>query len=724
MLALDLTGSDAVPCDVGAGFNGPVWAIASAGDFVFVGGAFSEYRGETVNSLAKLDASTCELDTLFSPPSGATGFDGVVNALLVSGTSVYVGGELEAYRGVTLASGLLAKLDVTTGAADAAFDAAVGEAIFAGSARALAISGSSLFVGGLFAGNSSNFDELRNFARFDATSGVETTPMSEFGTEGFDGAVSALAVVGTALYVGGSFGEYRVDSTPAADLVKLDVATLDLDTAFAPDVASVTALVASETALFVGGRFSSPGFGGDSQVGLQKLDLATGETVSMFSPAANDVPTVSGFGVASLALAAGVLFVGGGFANGDGTVNGFIALDEATGALVGSPLPSGHDVGGFDGTVRAIASGAERVWVGGDFQGYGGRRGSYLVKLDDRTFEVDERFSPPDLAAFDGPVNSLVVADGALYVGGRFTSYRGVPNSANGLAKLDLQTGELDTTFSPPGESTNGVSGEVHVLLVAGDSLLVGGDFTSYRTDPVQRLVKVALSDGAPDTVFTPEGVPVGFDDTVRALAISGSSVFVGGEFEGYLPPSTEFSFCVGLAKLDVATGEFDATFAPAVDFDSGFDSPDVRALAVSEGALYVGGRFDTYQGASANAIAKLDLATGMLDTTFSPPANNGFDGSVDSLLLLGSSLYVGGDMFSYRGEAGATRGLAKLDPVSGARDPAFTTGRWLFGFESPFRVLVPDGDRLFVGGGFGYLDGTSWVSRAAFIDPATGALR
>ncbi|MBC7171154.1 MAG: hypothetical protein H5U40_01940 [Polyangiaceae bacterium] len=45
-------------------------------------------------------------------------------------------------------------------------------------------------------------------------------------------------------------------------------------------------------------------------------------------------------------------------------------------------------------------------------------------------------------------------------------------------------------------------------------------------------------------------------------------------------------------------------------------------------------------------------------------------------------------------------------------------------GLDRLFEALVPDGDALFVGGGFGYYDGETWASRAAFIDAVTGALR
>jgi hypothetical protein len=78
-----------------------------------------------------------------------------------------------------------------------------------------------------------------------------------------------------------------------------------------------------------------------------------------------------------------------------------------------------------------------------------------------------------------------LASDGtSLYVGGwDLTGYRGVPDSANSIAKLDLISGAIDTTFSPVGASSNGfgVSDSVWALAVSGGALCVGGDLSLYR---------------------------------------------------------------------------------------------------------------------------------------------------------------------------------------------------------------------------------------------------
>jgi hypothetical protein len=85
LVVLDASGFEADDCRVGAGFNGPVFAIAVTDDAAYVGGDFTEYRGQRIRSLAKLDARTCALDTRFSPPPGPPGFEGHVRELAVFG---------------------------------------------------------------------------------------------------------------------------------------------------------------------------------------------------------------------------------------------------------------------------------------------------------------------------------------------------------------------------------------------------------------------------------------------------------------------------------------------------------------------------------------------------------------------------------------------------------------------------------------------------------------
>ena len=226
-------------------------------------------------------------------------------------------------------------------------------------------------------------------------------------------------------------------------------------------------------------------------------------------------------------------------------------------------------------------------------------------------------------------MNALAVAGSSLYVGGGFTTYRGV--AASRLAIVDLTTGNLDSVFS----GGMGANNTIFVLAVSGSSVFAGGSLVAYRGTPAQFLAKVNLSTGELDTTFTQT---TGLDSGVSALAIAGSSLYVGGGFTTYRGVAAQ-----RLAKVDLITGALDTTFTQSTGPDS-----SVSALAVAGSSLYVGGSFSTYRGVAAQRLAKVDLTTGALDTTFTQ--STGANSTVSALAVVGSSLYLGGSFTTYRG--------------------------------------------------------------------------
>ena len=295
----------------------------------------------------------------------------------------------------------------------------------------------------------------------------------------------------------------------------------------------------------------------------------------------------------------------------------------------------------FDGSVGAMAQSGNSLYVGGSFTTVNPLDAPRMAVLD---LDGTLKYGCDLQSGFNGSVRAVATAGKSLYVGGGFTQYRG--QSANRIAKLNLPSCELDVTFSPP--AANGFSSGVRALTVSGTSLYVGGGFTAYRgvADSANRIAKLDLTTGALDTTFSPPSAN-GFNGDVPALTVSGTSLYVGGGFTAYRGVADSAN---RIAKLNLTTGSLDPTFSPpGANGFSGVDdpnfSPSVAALTVSGTSLYVGGYFTAYRGVadSANYIAKLNLTTGALDPTFSPPGANGFDSWVEALAISGSSLYVGG---------------------------------------------------------------------------------
>ncbi len=165
-------------------------------------------------------------------------------------------------------------------------------------------------------------------------------------------------------------------------------------------------------------------------------------------------------------------------------------------------------------------------------------------------------------------------------------------------------------TFSVPATASGGtvsehpveytphvLDGDVQAFAVVGDTVVVGGDFTSVA-DAAQAhtyerwfLFAFSLSSGRV-LPFQPF-----LDGPVLCLeAGPGNTVYVGGRFHG------------GLTQLDLDTGQ------PVAGFQASLDTGDVRAMAWTESGLYVGGAFSAINGTKRSGLARLDPVTGAVD--------------------------------------------------------------------------------------------------------------
>ncbi|HET9484400.1 MAG TPA: hypothetical protein VFO79_10625, partial [Xanthomonadales bacterium] len=212
--------------------------------------------------------------------------------------------------------------------------------------------------------------------------------------------------------------------------------------------------------------------------------------------------------------------------------------------------------------------------------------------------------------------------------------------------------------------------------------MIVAGTFTSVF-DPVTQLniprrnLARFTASGALDTGWDPS--PNGSVDVV-AVAADGS-VFISGAFN-----QVGGMFKTNMAKLS-ANGTVDATWR------TNFAAGDVKALAVDEAFVYIGGSFLTQDHDDLLRVSR--GGAGSIDTTWLPQVV----GSVTALALgADNSLYVGGgftDGFSDRGIAKVSR----------------TTGGFINWFPGPNPPSVgsiavgPDGS-VYVAGGFTTIGG------------------
>ena len=149
------------------------------------------------------------------------------------------------------------------------------------------------------------------------------------------------------------------------------------------------------------------------------------------------------------------------------------------------------------------------------------------------------------------------------------------------------------------------------------------------------------LSSTADDTTWGTEIADTGKAGRVLTIAVSGSLVYLGGDFEAMSPPGSKDTAALVRRDHLAALANGGTTLS---DWNPSADN-EVRALlAAPDGRrIYTGGMFKHVGGKAAARLAAVDPTTGALDATFAPPAPNGV---VRALALSpdGTVLYVGGD--------------------------------------------------------------------------------
>lgn len=213
--------------------------------------------------------------------------------------------------------------------------------------------------------------------------------------------------------------------------------------------------------------------------------------------------------------------------------------------------------------------------------------------------------------SFSPAVNALVVYDGALYVGGNFTTAGNI--AANNIARWD------GSTWSALGA---GADSWVYSLAVYDDTLVAGGFFTHVDGTPASHIASwngsawSALGSGANGTVYV--------------LTSYAGSLIAGGSFGS----------AGGGAASNIASWNGSAWSA----LGSGVNNT-VRALAEYGGALVAGGNFTQAGGGAANRVASWN---GSAWSALGGGVNGvmGPGGAVVSALAVSGSTLIAGGTF------------------------------------------------------------------------------
>ncbi|MBI5022441.1 MAG: choice-of-anchor D domain-containing protein [Ignavibacteriales bacterium] len=256
-----------------------------------------------------------------------------------------------------------------------------------------------------------------------------------------------------------------------------------------------------------------------------------------------------------------------------------------------------------------------------------------------------------------------------VYVGGPFTSAGGV--SANNIAKWNGSSwSALGTGISGGWYGTT----TINIIAVSGSNMYVGGVFGTCGGVATKN---IARWDGSnwfalgSDTIRAAYG---GYS-FVKAIALSGTDVYVGGQFD-----SIGTLITTNIAKWDGSTWSALGTGA----------NSSITAIAVNGTDVYAGGNFNNVGGVSANQLARWDGANWYAMGT----GLNSY-GNIYALVASGSDIFIGGDFSKVGGEL--TKCVAKWN---GSHWSSIPSGLWL-GLNGSVQSLAGKDNDLYFGGLF-----------------------
>ena len=613
-----------------------VYTLAWFRGELFVGGEFAHAGGVAIADLARWDGNAWS-------GFGLAGFETTTRALAASGDYLYVGGTFDEIGGV--AAHGVARWDGDSwssfGVVTSVFAIAVigtdvyfggsflvaggvaakrvalwngrhwaglGDGIAgpSGTVYAMAGFGGELYVGGQF--SQIGGVSMRNISRWN---GIAWSALEGNGTNGVNGAVRTLAVSNNQLVVGGRFSQ--VAGTLFSRLARWSGTEWS---PFTPELSStVETLIVSNNVLYAGGFFRYAG--GAPADAIARFDA---DSWSALGPAPGPSNGVNGT-VLDFATIGQDIFLCGWFTQaGAGTISNIARL--SAGAW------TGLGIGNEQLATNLMSAGAE-LYAGGHIWSMGTVIANKLARWDGATWNALGSGIGVANSANDG-VYAMVMFKGELYAGGTFTLAGGQP--ARNLARWD---GSVWTPLSV-GTITNGQG--VYTMAASASYLYIGGSFSSVDGIAVRNIARFDGTNWSSLTGTTAQGV----DDSVLTILPSGNDVYVGGRF-------TEAG---GNSIKYVARWDGNEWFALGAGVGPLNSQNSVVALAEHDGALYVGGSFGTAGGLPANNLASWSAGTWR---SVGDDGENGLDGPVGALAILGNTLHVGGS-FLHAGSQLSTR--------------------------------------------------------------------
>ncbi len=428
-------------------FNGVGGAIVNTivqkDSLLYIGGLFSSVMSQFRNNLAAFNLNTSSV-TSFNPNVNSK-----VQTMVESGGILYIGG---AFTSIGTASrNYLASVNITTGLPTS------WHPNINGYAYCLALHDTSIYAGGEFDVAAA---QKRNHV---AAINVNTGQLASWNPN-VNGLATRLTANDSMIYieglydsVGGIFRNGLAAVHPVTGALKL---WDPVNTDFAP--ADIKAI---NNNVYAGGYFST--IGSHSINSLAELDGTTGNANISWNP--NPTHGTTQAAIASIDHKGDTLYVAGDFTTISGQSRmGFAAYNIVTHSLLGwSPVPS-------NSTYHYVNYSNDVCYLSSGFTTINGVARNGLAAVDANSGAL-----LPWYPSFNNNAFFLARQGSKVYLGGNYTMLGGQPRYQ--LASVDATTGAV-SSFDP-----NLDSGPANVVVPSGDTLYIGGIFTSVNGDLTRR---------------------------------------------------------------------------------------------------------------------------------------------------------------------------------------------------------------------------------------------
>ncbi|HTE34361.1 MAG TPA: T9SS type A sorting domain-containing protein [Chryseolinea sp.] len=519
----------------------------------------------------------------------------------------------------------------------------------------LKLVGTTLYVAGSFteiAGQTRNY-----IAALDVTTGV-LTPWNP----NANNRVLAVAVFGTTVYLGGYFN--TIGGFTRGNLAAVD-ATTGLPTAWAPVVDDgVTSIQMDATSIFIAGVFDNAG--GQPRRGSARLNLTTGLAMAW-------IANFDATGYANeFILSGNTMYMAGYFTTVNGAARNSIASVLVSSSVVTAwnpILPSGayiSDIGLLGST----------IYMAGSIGTVNGQTRNSIAAVDAIT---------ATLLTWDPIPNSFIQAitpsTAGILIGGGQNGVNWI--SRNGFALLD------DATDQPWPFDFDLNGGIVNTIAVNAGVLYIGGQFFAVNKTPRNNLAAFDLATGAllPWNPLVYGTTTLDRNVSVNNIRVKDGLLYVAGKF---FAVNSMAAVRPGLAAVDLTTGIVN-NWNPAVG-DMKTTNEFVNSIDISGNTVYAAGSFSLLGGNQPREnIAAIDATTGAI-----LPWNPVSKGIVDKIRVTSTTAYVVGEF------ANTVGGLVRLNRIAALNLSNNSATPWnpplLNGSANDIAI---GGSNLYVGGYF-----------------------